>query len=310
MSDYVIKSGDTLSHIAKTLGTTVKELQKQNNIKDPNKIMAGAILKFNGAVNTDNYNSSEIPTQSDGIISDKTQIKNNNMKNLQTAYKDLMINIDSFELPKDVDKEKFKELVQSGYTYHIIENDFPETAASAADFVADLLINASNEFDSIDKETIIKFAADMYPEYTLGGIECSRLDKEDFSIVNGSQIILNDEIKSQNEANLQNAYNNLEANIDNLGLLTDIDKAKLPQILDSHLATLPKTYGSEAEFFFSLLNEATYGKDAVPSPNLVKIAASQYPEETIGGISCKDLVNNNFSIERQADGSQKIVLAE
>lgn len=44
-----IKRGDTLSGIAKRSGTTVDALAKANNIKDPNKIQAGAKLSVNAA---------------------------------------------------------------------------------------------------------------------------------------------------------------------------------------------------------------------------------------------------------------------
>jgi len=43
-SSYKIKSGDTLSQIAKAKGTTVAALKKANNIKDVNKIRAGKNL--------------------------------------------------------------------------------------------------------------------------------------------------------------------------------------------------------------------------------------------------------------------------
>lgn len=43
---YTVKKGDTLSEIAKKYGTTVSQLQKLNNIKDPNVIYAGQILKL------------------------------------------------------------------------------------------------------------------------------------------------------------------------------------------------------------------------------------------------------------------------
>ena len=46
MATYKIKSGDTLSQIAKKYNTTVKTLQKINNIKDPNKIRAGKSLNL------------------------------------------------------------------------------------------------------------------------------------------------------------------------------------------------------------------------------------------------------------------------
>ena len=44
MATYKIKSGDTLSQIAKKYNTTIRTLQKNNNIKDPNKIKAGKTL--------------------------------------------------------------------------------------------------------------------------------------------------------------------------------------------------------------------------------------------------------------------------
>jgi len=43
---YKIKSGDTLSAIARNKGTTVSTLKKLNNIKDANKIFAGRSLKL------------------------------------------------------------------------------------------------------------------------------------------------------------------------------------------------------------------------------------------------------------------------
>ena len=45
-SNYKIKSGDTLSAIAKKRGTTVATLKQLNNIKDVNKIFAGRSLKI------------------------------------------------------------------------------------------------------------------------------------------------------------------------------------------------------------------------------------------------------------------------
>jgi len=43
---YKIKSGDTLSQIARNYGTTVATLKKLNDIKDVNKIYAGRSLKL------------------------------------------------------------------------------------------------------------------------------------------------------------------------------------------------------------------------------------------------------------------------
>ena len=44
--EYTIKKGDTLTAIAKRMGTTVAMLKAANNIKDANKIRAGAKLKI------------------------------------------------------------------------------------------------------------------------------------------------------------------------------------------------------------------------------------------------------------------------
>lgn len=46
MATYKIQSGDTLSALAAKNNTTVADLQKLNNIADPNKIFAGAELKL------------------------------------------------------------------------------------------------------------------------------------------------------------------------------------------------------------------------------------------------------------------------
>ena len=46
MATYKIKPGDTLSQIAKKNNTTIKTLQKINNIKDPNKIRAGKSINI------------------------------------------------------------------------------------------------------------------------------------------------------------------------------------------------------------------------------------------------------------------------
>jgi hypothetical protein len=43
---YIVKSGDTLSGIAKRFGTTVDSLVKKNGIKNPNLIYPGQVLKI------------------------------------------------------------------------------------------------------------------------------------------------------------------------------------------------------------------------------------------------------------------------
>src|SRR5690606_14242778 len=45
---YTVKKGDTLSHIAKKYGTTVKKLVDLNNIKNPDLIYPGQKIKLPG----------------------------------------------------------------------------------------------------------------------------------------------------------------------------------------------------------------------------------------------------------------------
>lgn len=45
---YQVCKGDTLSHIAKAYAVKVDDLMKWNNLKDPNKISVGQILKIKG----------------------------------------------------------------------------------------------------------------------------------------------------------------------------------------------------------------------------------------------------------------------
>jgi len=47
---YSVKEGDNLTKIAKELNTTVKELQKQNNLKNPDQLDIGQELKFSGTI--------------------------------------------------------------------------------------------------------------------------------------------------------------------------------------------------------------------------------------------------------------------
>jgi len=46
MADYQIKSGDSLTKLARQFGTSVAELAKMNNITDPDKIYIGDTIKF------------------------------------------------------------------------------------------------------------------------------------------------------------------------------------------------------------------------------------------------------------------------
>src|SRR5690606_13094985 len=59
VTTYTVKRGDTLSHIAKRFGTTVNELVRLNNIKNPNLIFPGQKLKINGSASSKSTSSSK-----------------------------------------------------------------------------------------------------------------------------------------------------------------------------------------------------------------------------------------------------------
>src|SRR5690606_16464754 len=59
VTTYTVKRGDTLSHIAKRFGTTVNELVRLNNIKNPNLIFPGQELKINGSASSKSTSSSK-----------------------------------------------------------------------------------------------------------------------------------------------------------------------------------------------------------------------------------------------------------
>ncbi|NLO90296.1 MAG: LysM peptidoglycan-binding domain-containing protein, partial [Clostridia bacterium] len=54
-----VKKGDTLSHIAKRFGTTVNELARLNNIKNPNLIYVGQKLKISGTASSKSTSNSK-----------------------------------------------------------------------------------------------------------------------------------------------------------------------------------------------------------------------------------------------------------
>ena len=58
VTTYTVKRGDTLSHIAKRFGTTVNELARLNNIKNPNLIYIGQKIKIKGSASSKNTSNS------------------------------------------------------------------------------------------------------------------------------------------------------------------------------------------------------------------------------------------------------------
>lgn len=62
MANYTVVKGDTLSELAQKFGTTVSNLVKLNNIKDPNFIVVGQVLKTDGTADPVSTNTTSRPT--------------------------------------------------------------------------------------------------------------------------------------------------------------------------------------------------------------------------------------------------------
>ncbi len=74
MGDYQIQPGDTLSKIAKMYGTTVKQLQQMNNIKNANLIFAGKTLKVPDVTSDDAFQVSGLVIERDPKGSPRQQL--------------------------------------------------------------------------------------------------------------------------------------------------------------------------------------------------------------------------------------------
>lgn len=88
---YTVKKGDTLSHIAKRFGTTVNNLVRLNNIKNPNLIYPGQKIKVSGsATRAQYYTVKKGDTLSHIAARYKTTVnhlvKLNNIKNPNLIY--------------------------------------------------------------------------------------------------------------------------------------------------------------------------------------------------------------------------------
>lgn len=90
---YTIKSGDTLSGIAKEHGTTTKKLQDINNISNPNKIYAGQKIKVTSSAKKSNkkYHTVKSGDTVSGLAkkygSSQADIKSwNNIKDVNKIY--------------------------------------------------------------------------------------------------------------------------------------------------------------------------------------------------------------------------------
>ena len=226
-----------------------------------------------------------------------------------------MANIDNFDLPESVDREHFKELVTGGYQAHFANNDFPDTEATPADFVADLLMSATYKVERGEensREAILKFAAGMYPESTIGGVKTSDILEKEFT-VSGNEITFAEDVESNNKDNIEKAYANILAKLNTMELPETVDKTALKTQLAELYATdskdLPESISTEEEFVYSLLSQALKNS-GMSEKEIVILTAGMYPGGTIGGQKCDDLVNGNFSINSNNEGQQYIVLDE
>ncbi|HLR80765.1 MAG TPA: LysM peptidoglycan-binding domain-containing protein [Bacillota bacterium] len=87
---YKVKSGDTLSGIAKKFGTSTKRLQRLNNIKNPNRIYAGQKLKVKGSTKKKYHTVKYGDTVSHIAVKHNTNVSKikrlNNLKNVNKIY--------------------------------------------------------------------------------------------------------------------------------------------------------------------------------------------------------------------------------
>ena len=307
MTDYTIRQGDTLSQIAKAYGTTVSELQKLNKIKNPNRINTGATLRLPEKTKTDIVSISNTnQTATDGTPSDSTSIRNTNAKNNKIAYDNIMANFDKIELPEGIDKEEFKEKFTSGYQAYIIDNDYPKTVATPADMGFNLIMNAFNGVEAKDdlRKTAVMLTAKLFPDDEIGGKKTEDLVDGNFQIVDnetGQSLALNSEIETSNKANAKEAYNKLLENKSNLP--EGLSAQYLEHSYNSDFQTLPETETTPADFASSILYQSSMRMDnRLLNANdtqiaTIKYVANLYPDSTIGGVKCSDLLEKGFSIE-------------
>lgn len=85
--NYVVKKGDTLSKIASKYNTTYQKLAKYNNIKNPNKIYPGQIIKIPG---TNNINPSTYVVKKGDTLSKIASKFNTTWKKIYENNKDVI----------------------------------------------------------------------------------------------------------------------------------------------------------------------------------------------------------------------------
>ena len=84
---YVVVSGDTLSGIAARYGTTVSELQRLNNISNPNLIQVGQVLTIQGSTYGEStYNPSDnLPLNEEGFFVTANDLRKIGWKNISSS---------------------------------------------------------------------------------------------------------------------------------------------------------------------------------------------------------------------------------
>ena len=84
---YVVVSGDTLSGIAARYGTTVSELQRLNNISNPNLIQVGQVLTIQGSTYGEStYNPSDnLPLNEEGFFVTANDLRKIGWKNVSSS---------------------------------------------------------------------------------------------------------------------------------------------------------------------------------------------------------------------------------
>lgn len=181
--EYLIKKGDTLSGIAKKYNTTVAELQKLNNIKDPNKIYYGKKLNVpsqdkdtkTSSSTTDarsQYKGTGTPSSSVGAPSkvdlstiDPTDIKGLVAASVQNAKYEADKQRDKMLLEKELDKH-FRVIDLSRFFRYglllspTVLNTIPEDERKAALSLGTR--NAKYDRDKLNKEYESSQRAEAY----------------------------------------------------------------------------------------------------------------------------------------------------
>jgi len=114
-AEYVVKSGDTLSKIAKNHGTTVEKLIEINNIKNPNLIYPGQVIKISdsGTLNVKNKGSDTLNNSyiQSGEYSVNKALLSNELYKHEADLISQINSIDTNKFSKNI--KRFKEIYET-----------------------------------------------------------------------------------------------------------------------------------------------------------------------------------------------------